>query len=88
MKLSEIKLNVLEVRNFDRVAGYVGRARKAMRDWVTQYIYISEENLTTEEFEKVLEGQSVYGQIRYFKTLLTFSNGCKLYKHVCEAISY
>lgn len=77
----ELKLNELEIRNFDRQWRYGV-------DWVTQYVYTSEKNLTQDEFEIILDGHEIYGQIKFIKKLLTFANGKKLYKHICEAVMY
>ena len=88
MKYNEIKLNELEIKNYDVVVGYAGRARKPMVDWVTEYTYISQENLTQEQFEEVLSGKSVYGSIRFIKKVMNFANGKKLYKHICKAVMF
>ena len=81
MKLSEVKVNELEIRNYDV------RYRWGT-DWVTEYTYISEESLTVEQFEQILEGKSVYGQITFSKKVMNFANGQKLYKHTCKAVMY
>lgn len=81
MKLSEIKLNELETKSYDV------RYRWGT-DWVTEYTYISEENLSIEEFDKVLEGHGAYGNLTYRKYVLNFGNGQKLYKHFCKAVMY
>ena len=40
-----LQLNKLDVRNYDRVIGYAGRARKPMVDWVTESTYLSEKSM-------------------------------------------
>ena len=85
MKLSEVKVNELEIRNYD-VRERCGRG--FITDWVTEYTYISEESLTVEQFEQILEGESVYGQITFSKKVMNFANGQKLYKHTCKAVMY
>lgn len=85
MKLSEIKTNELEIKSYD-VRKRCGRG--FITDWVTEYTYISEQNLSEQEFDKVLEGQGAYGNITYKKFIMNFGNGQKLYKHVCKAIMY
>jgi len=78
----DIKLNEISVRGYDV-------HRRYGTDWVTEYTYICQENLTIEEFDKVLaEIGTVCGEISYIKKILTFGNGKKLYKHICKAVMY
>jgi hypothetical protein len=88
MKKQDIKTNELEVKNYSKVIGYVGRTAKPMIDYVTEYVYISEKSLTIGEFEIILEGKGAYGQLQFIKKVLNFANGEKLYKHICKAIMY
>lgn len=88
MKKQDIKTNELEVKNYSKVIGYVGRNAKPMIDYVTEYVYISEKSLTIGEFEIILEGKGAYGQLQFIKKVLNFANGEKLYKHICKAIMY
>lgn len=78
----DIKLNEISVTGYDV-------HRRYGTDWVTEYTYISQENLTIEQFDKVLAALgTVCGEISYVKKLLTFGNGKKLYKHICKAVMY
>ena len=51
----KLPIDQVVVRNYDEVVGYAGRVRKPMIDWVTEYNYVSKENLTKEQFDKILE---------------------------------
>lgn len=92
IKDGDLKLPVDEitVRNYDKIVGYAGRARKPMVDWVTEYNYVSKENLTQEQFdEKIKEaGHTPYGEISYKKKKLTYGNGDIYYRHICYAVMY
>lgn len=78
----DIKLNEISVTGYDV-------HRRYDTDWVTEYTYISQENLTIEQFDSVLaELGTVCGEISYIKKILTFGNGKKLYKHICKAVMY
>lgn len=88
MNYNEIKTNELEIRNYDEVVGYAGRIRKPMIDYVTEFTFISEENLTLEQFQVVLEGKGAYGCLKFFKKVMNFANGKKLYKHICKAVMF
>lgn len=79
MNYNEVKLNELEVRNYDVRQRYG-------TDWVTEYTYISEESLTLEQFKALLGGAS--GSLTFVKKVMNFANGEKLYKHFCEAVMY
>lgn len=81
MKLTEIKTNELEIRNYDVRQRYG-------TDWVTEFTFISEDNLTLDQFQVILEGKGAYGCLQFIKKVLTFANGKKLYKHVCKAVMY
>lgn len=80
MNYNEIKLNQLEVRNFDV-------RHRFSTDWVTEYTYISENNLSLKDFEELLKDK-VYGELNFIKKVMNFRNGKKLYKHICEAVMY
>ena len=54
MKLSEVKTNELEIRNYDVRQRY-------STDWITEFTFISEKNLTLDQFQVVLEGKGAYG---------------------------
>ena len=90
LKYSEVKQDKLEIISYDKIVGYAGRARKPMVDWVTEYSYISKNNLTQEQFDKILKEQECNpcGVISYIKQVLTFANGEKLFKHICKAVMY
>ncbi len=81
MKQSEIKTNELEVRNYDVNYRYG-------TDWVTEFTFISEENLTLDQFQLILEGKGAYGCLTFIKKVMNFANGKKLYKHICKAVMY
>ena len=92
VKDGDLKLPIdeLVVRNYDEVTGYAGRIRKPMVDWVTEYNYVSKENLTQEQFdEKIKEaGHTPYGMISYKKHKLTYGNGDIYYRHICKAVMF
>lgn len=92
VKDGDLKLPVDEifVRNYDEITGYAGRARKPMVDWVTEYNYVSKENLTIEQFnEKIKEaGQEPVGLITYKKKKLTYGNGDIYYRHICRSAMF
>lgn len=82
IKYNDIKLNGITIKSYDKRWKYG-------TDWVTEYEYITTESLTIEQFDKILEEiGSIYGAISYTKKLLTFSNGKKLYKHICKSVTY
>lgn len=81
MQYNEIKQNELEIRSYDV-------NRRYGTDWVTEYVYITDKNLSLDEFETVLKDEEVCGAIRYFKKVMNFTNGQKLYKHICKAVMY
>lgn len=84
-----LKLNTLEVKNYDRVVGYAGRARKPMIDWVTESTYLSDKSLTKEEFDNIVEqNHKICGSVKYKKYKQTYSSGRILYKHVLEEVMY
>jgi len=80
MKLNEIKTNKLEIRNYDVRQRYG-------TDSVTEFTYISENNLTQEQFEIILDGKA-YGCLNFIKKVMNFGNGKKLYKHICKAVMF
>ena len=61
-----------------------------MIDWVTEYNYVSKENLTKEQFDKILEedGHTPYGMISYKKRKLTYGNGDIYYRHICKSVMF
>ncbi len=81
MNYNEIKTNELEIRNYDVKQRY-------STDWVTEFTFISEESLTIEQFEVVLEGKGAYGCLKFIKKVMNFANGKKLYKHICKAVMF
>lgn len=92
IKDGDLKLPIDEitVRNYDKIIGYAGRARKPMVDWVTEYNYVSKENLTQEQFDEKIKqaGHTLYGEISYKKKKLTYGNGDIYYRHICYAVMY
>ena len=59
---NDIKLNEISVRGYDV-------HRRYGTDWVTEYTYISQENLTIEQFDNVLAVNitiSLYSHFLYF----------------------
>lgn len=84
-----LKLNELSVKNYDRVVGYAGRAHKPMVDWVTESTYLSEKNLSKEEFNEIVsKHHAICGSLKYTKYKQTYSSGKILYKHVLEEVMY
>lgn len=81
MKFEEIKQNELKIENYDI-------RRRYGVDWVTEFTFISEENLTLDQFQVVLEGKGAYGALTFIKKVMNFANGKKLYKHICKAVMY
>lgn len=81
MNYNEIKTNELEIRNYDVRQRY-------STDWVTEFTFISEESLTIDQFEVILEGKGAYGCLTFAKKVLNFANGKKLYKHICKAVMF
>ena len=92
IKDGDLKLPIdqIVVRDYDEVVGYAGRVRKPMVDWVTEYNYVSKENLTQEQFdEKIKEaGHNPVGMISYKKHKLTYGNGDVYYRHICKAVMF
>ena len=86
----KLPVNELVITSYDKVVGYAGRARKPMVNWVTEYNYVSEKNLTQEEFDKIIDEQpnKPYGQLEYTKKKLTFGNGKVYYRHILKAIMF
>ena len=84
-----LELNKLVVKNFDRVAGYVGRRRTPMVDWVTESTYLSEKSLTKDQFNTIVEGHhKICGSLKYKKYRQVYSSGKVLYKHALEEVMY
>ena len=84
-----LELNKLVVKNFDRVAGYVGRRRTPMVDWVTESTYLSEKSLTKDQFNIIVEEHhQICGSLKYKKYRQVYSSGRALYKHVLEEVMY
>lgn len=84
-----MELNKLEVKSYDKIIGFAGRARKPMVDWVTESIYTSEKSLTKEEFNKIVEQHhTICGSLTYTKRKLTYSSGRILYKHILKEVMY
>ena len=80
MKISEIKTNELETRNYDVRHRYG-------TDWVTEFTYISENSLTLDQFQVMLDGKA-YGCLTFIKKVMNFANGKQLYKHICKAVMF
>ena len=80
MKLSDIKTNELEIRNYDV-------HQRCGTDWVTEFTFISENSLTLDQFQVMLDGQA-YGCLTFIKKVMNFANGKKLYKHICKAVMF
>ena len=61
-----------------------------MVNWVTEYNYISKNNLSKEEFDKIIDAQEnkPYGEIEYKKKRLTYGNGDVYYRHILKASMY
>ena len=84
-----LELNKLAVKNFDRVAGYTGRRRTPMVDWVTESTYLSEKSLTKDQFNTIVEEHhQICGSLKYKKYRQVYSSGKVLYKHVLEEVMY
>lgn len=89
MKDDVLELNELKVVNYDKVVGYAGRARKPMVDWVTESTYLSEKNLTKDEFNEIVEQHhKIAGGLTYKKYRQIYSSGKILYKHVLKEVMY
>ena len=80
MELSEIKTNELETRKNDENHRYG-------TDWDTEFTFISENSLTIDQFQVMLDGKA-YGCLTFIKKVMNFANGQKLYKHICKAVMY
>ena len=84
-----LELNKLKVINYDRITGYAGRARKPIVDWVTESIYLSERNLSKDEFNTIIQEHHVIsGSLSYKKYKQIYSSGKVLYKHVLKEVMY
>lgn len=84
-----LKLNELQVKNFDKIRGYVGRAHKPMVDWVTESTYLSERNLSKDEFNKIIsKNHEICGSLTYKKYRQVYSSGKVLYKHILTEVMY
>ena len=84
-----LELNKLTVKNFDRIAGYVGRRRTPMVDWVTESTYLSEKSFTKDQFNTIVEEHhKICGSLKYKKYRQIYSSGRVLYKHVLEEVMY
>lgn len=83
-------LNTIEVRSFSQVTGYVGRVRKPMIDYVTEYTLIATVSYTVEQFENLLSEahKTVCGMVKFTKRKLTYKSGKVEYKHICECREY
>lgn len=80
IKYNEIKLNEVTVRGYDV-------HRRYGTDWVTEFTFISENSLTLDQFQIILDGQA-YGCLTFIKKVMNFANGKKLYKHICKAVMF
>ena len=85
VKDGDLKLPVDElfIRNYDVKQRYG-------TDWVTEYNYVSKEELTQEQFDEIINKQEnkPYGQLQYSKKRLIFANGDVYYRHILKAIMY
>ncbi len=80
MNLNKIKTNELETKNYDVHQRYG-------TDWVTEFTFISENSLTLDQFQVMLDGKA-YGCLTFIKKVMNFANGKKLYKHICKAVMF
>jgi len=91
-KDKELKLPVDEIiiRNYDETVGYAGRSRKPMVDWITEYNYLSEKELTEDEFQNLLKekGYNPTGMISFSKRRLRYGNGKIYYRHICKSVMF
>lgn len=81
IKLSEIKLNEVTVNSYDRHLRYG-------TDWVTEYQFVTDKNLTKEEFMQVLKDKDICGDLKFIKKIATLKNGTKLFFHILETVMY
>ena len=85
IKDGDLKLPVDElfIRSYDV-------RQRSGTDWVTEYNYVSKEELTQEQFDEIINKQEnkPYGQLQYSKKRLTFANGDVYYRHILKAIMY
>ena len=85
----ELKLNELNVINYDKIVGYAGRAHKPMVDWITESTLLSEKNLSLDDFNKIVsEHHQICGSLTYKKYKQMYSSGKILYKHVLKEVMY
>jgi hypothetical protein len=82
MKLSEIKMNEIETRSYRE---YFRGVR--FYDNVDEYSLVSENSLSVDEMQKVLEdaGAYLWGAITYIKKRMTYTGGQVLYRHIVKA---
>ena len=76
-----MKINEFESRN------YTTYFRGRIWDNVTEYSYISANNLNTQEFEDILKESRIIlqgGWVSYIKKLLTLKSGKTLYKYIAK----
>lgn len=81
LKYSDIKLNELESKYYDV-------HRRYGVDWVTEYNYFSKEDLSLEDFEKVLPTETFCGEIYYSKFKLKFANKEEVFRYNCKVVLY
>ena len=83
--MAKPKLNELSVVNYDHHWGPYGQ----YVDWVTESEYISEKNLTQEEFDKIVEEHhKPCGSLTYTKRRLTYGDGSVYYRHILKEVMY
>ncbi len=80
MKYSEIKLNEIESRQYDRQTRFG-------TDWIVEHTFITNQNLTEDETKTIFKKHDSTVS-KFHKVLLTFANGIQLYKYVGESIQY
>lgn len=93
VKDGDLKLPIdeLVVREYDETVGFAGRVRKPMVDWVTEYNYVSKENLTKDQFMQIIKdaGHTPTGMIyEPTKRKLTFGNGEIYYRHILKTAMF
>lgn len=82
----KFKLNELDVINYD-VTRRAGRA--ILVDWVTESTYLSDKNLSREDFNKVIQKHhQIAGELRYKKYRQIYASGLILYKHILKEVMY
>lgn len=79
----KLPIDELVIRQYDKHHRYG-------TDWITEYNYVTKEELTKEQFDKIIDAQEnkPYGQIEYHKKRLTYANGEVYYRHILKAIMY